>query len=165
MHQAVPVVSWERGPLAPPWHWGLLLGNAVQVCACHWLPQPFLLSLLARCHWQNHTPLWDEGSGLCPSSICPAASIDFQRPDPSAPTTVRQQEGGRLGPKCPGLGRPREELLAPSGTCHVYPGGDIQGLLGVPALSWCLAQRWPWQPGSRLGSSGQGGRHKARWHP
>lgn len=121
---------------------------------------------VGRCHWQNHTPLWDEGSGFCPSSICPAASIDFQRPDPSAPATERQQEDGMLGPKYPGLGRPGEELLAPSGTCRVYPGGDFQGLPAVPAwswvtgLSWCLAQRWPWQPGS----SGQGGRHKARWH-
>lgn len=55
-----------------------------------------------------------------------AASIDFQRPGPSSPTAERQQDGGRLEPKqYLGLGRPEgEELLVPSGTCYIYPGGE-----------------------------------------
>lgn len=79
MYQA----PWEQGTLAP--------GTCLRWYGIH-IYLPLAASALpagpahAGACWQNHTLLWGEGSELCPSSICPVTSIDFQSPGPSAPT-------------------------------------------------------------------------------
>lgn len=141
MHQAVP----DAGPGSMvPWH---LPGTGdpcwVAWCRCVSTLGCRSLSPLAGGRWQNHIPPKGQGSELCHPSICPAASLDLQRPGPSDPTAENQQEGGRLGPKWwPGVGQAWKEEL-----CHPAPVMFVQvetarWQLGVPAWSWVIGRGW-----------------------